>query len=145
MTTKNPRVHVTLPPALDSLVTRLAAAARTSKADVLRELLEAAAPSLARTVALMEAAAQAKPEMLRGMVMAMEKAQARIEGMVDGTTMAFESQLDLVDQAEAVKPRRPRRTGVSQAVAVSAVSPGASRPRARSARGGPPSANRGGK
>lgn len=109
MPTSNPRVNVTLSPTLDELVSRFAAAQRTSKSNVLRELLEASAPSLGRAVALMEAAQRAKPEMLRGMANAMSQAQARIEGIVEGALYSIEAQPDLVVQAEEVRPRRPRR------------------------------------
>lgn len=147
MTTTNPRVHVTLSRPLDDLVTRFAAVQRTSKSDVLRELLEAAAPSLARALALMEAATRAKPEMLRGMASALEQAQSRIEGIVEGTMGAIEAQSDLVDQAQAVKARRPARAPrVSGASAAEgADSARRSRGRARSALPAPPPSKRGGK
>jgi hypothetical protein len=146
MTTLNPRVHVTLSPSLDTLVSRLATAQRTSKSDVVRELLEAAAPSLERAVALMEAAARAKPEMLRGMATAMANSQARIEGILEGVVSATEAHLDLVQQAEAVKARRPARRRAEPGAGAGALrSPGASRAGARSAPVAPPPSKRGGK
>lgn len=145
MTTSNPRVHVTLSPALNDLVTRFATVQRTSKSDVLRELLETAAPSLARAVALMEAATRAKPEMLRGMATSLAQAQARIEGILEGTVGSLEVQTDLVDQAQAVKPRRPARSRVSADAAGAGDSARRSRGRARSALPAPPPSKRGGK
>jgi hypothetical protein len=142
MTTSNPRVHVTLSPSLDAVVSRFAAVQRTSKSDVLRELVEAAAPALARAVALMEAASRAKPEMLRGMAAAMAQAQARIEGIVEGSMGTLEVQADLVEQAESVRGRRPRRTGASRGAAV-VDAKGASPGGARSATQDPPPSNRG--
>jgi len=111
MPTDNPRINVTLSPTLFALVGRLAALERVSKANVLRELLEASAPALGRAVALMEAASKAKPEMLRGMALAMERAQGRVEGIMEG--LMDEAGPDLVEQAEAIKARRPGRAGAS--------------------------------
>jgi hypothetical protein len=118
MPTDNPRVNVTLSPSLDSLVGRLASLQRMSKSSVLRELLEAAAPALSRSVALMEAAARSKPAVLRGLAASLSQEQARIEGHLEGTLSALEGQADLVEQAEAVRGKRParrRRQTASQA------------------------------
>lgn len=109
MPTDNPRVNVTLSPSLDSLVGRLASLQRMSKSSVLRELLEAAAPALSRSVALMEAAARSKPAVLRGLAVSLSQEQARIEGHLEGTLSALEGQGDLVEQAEAVRGKRPAR------------------------------------
>ena len=145
MSTENPRVHVTLSPGLHALVSRFAAIQRTSRSDVLRELLEAAAPSLERAVALMEAAAKAKPEMLRGMASAMAESQARIEGLLEGAMSMAEATQDLVEQAQAVKARRPSRGRVAHTGTVEANSPGAQRRSgARSGPVAPPPSKRGG-
>ena len=145
MPTANPRVNVTLSPALFSLVTRLADLQRSSKSDVLRELLEAAAPSLERAAALMDAASRAKPEVLRGMALTLERSQERLEAYVQGVFDGVEAQPDLVDQAQAVKPRRPARTGGVPAAPGGTDSTRRSRGRARSALPAPPPSNRGGK
>jgi len=95
----------------------------------------------------MEAAARAKPEMLRGMAAALVNSQARIEGILEGTMGTLEAQSDLVEQAEAVKARRPARRAAEPAGTLGgAPSTGAKRrSRARSALVAPPSSNRGGK
>lgn len=115
MPTFSPRVHVTLSPSLDALLGRLATLQRVSKSNVLRELLETAAPALERSVALMEAAARSKPEALRGLARSLERAQDRIEGVLEGTLAALEDGPDLVTKAEAVKGRRPRRAAAGAA------------------------------
>lgn len=146
MPTVNPRVNVTLSPSLFALVTRFADVQRASRSDVLRELLETAAPALERAVALMEAASKAKPEMLRGMASAMDKAQARIEGILEGSMAAAEAQADLVDLAQAVKARRPARGRVSGPGPAGVGSADAKRrSRPRSGLVASPSSNRGGK
>lgn len=94
----------------------------------------------------------------------MEAAQGAAQGLRESVTGALEAEqthaeqvladhlrsidlltADLVAQAQAVKARRPRRTGVSPAAAVGAPSPGVSRVRTRSGRTAPPPSNRGGK
>ena len=75
MPTVNPRINVTLSPSLDLLVVRLAAMQRMSKAQVLRELLEAAEPALQRAVTLMEAASKAAPGVLSGLRDSLSRAQ----------------------------------------------------------------------
>lgn len=134
MPTANPRINVTLSPSIDTLVRRLAAVQGQSRSNVVRELLEASAPALGRAVALMEAAARAKPEALAGLARAMERAQGRVEGMLDGALDALgPSQEDLVSEAEAVRGRRPAR------YAAQAASGAGGRRRAED----PPASNRG--
>jgi hypothetical protein len=105
MPTVNPRVNVTLSPALDALVTRLAVHRNVSKSQVLRELLEAAEPALQRAVALMDAASRAAPEVLSGLADSMLRAQERIEDVLAGSLGRVE-QADLVRNAQAVRGRR---------------------------------------
>lgn len=109
MPTSNPRINVTLPPSLDATVRRMAFLTRVSKAQVLRELLEAAEPALQRAVTLMEAAQQATAAVKAGVSRDLAKAQEEAErqaavilGHLDGASA------DLVAQAEALRERRPR-------------------------------------
>ncbi len=83
---------------------------RCSKSQVLRELLEAAEPALQRAVTLMEAASSASAEVRDGLAISLSKAQDQVEARlrselrrIDGMTA------DLVDQAQAVRVRRPAR------------------------------------
>lgn len=126
MPTVNPRVQVTLSPSLDALVKRMALYTRSSKSQVLRELLEAAEPALERAATLMEAASMAAGEAKERLARSLEKAQDmaedhaaihldRLDRMTD----------DLVSQAEAVRGRRPARKGL---VLAPAASPGAQNP-----------------
>lgn len=129
MPTANPRVNVTLSPSLDSLVVRLAAMQEVSKSQVLRELLEAAEPALQRAVALMEAAARSKGEVLDGLSRSLEKAQDHVEAQLAAHLAGMDATTaDLVAKAEAVRGRRPG-TGVGQALAAaSGPSPEGSTP-----------------
>jgi len=133
MPTTNPRIQVTLSPSLDALVGQMARYQRTSKAHVLRELLETAEPGLSRAVALMQAAEQAagaiKSELARGIDQAQTKAERSL-----GRTLAAMDQLtgDLVATAERVQERRPARPGAERAAGAGASGPG-----------NPPASNRG--
>lgn len=132
MPTNNPRVNVTLPPSLEQLVGRMAVLTRTSKSQVLRELLEAAEPALQRAVALMDAASKASKGVREGLALALDKTQAEAEREASRQLAAFDSmQGDLVAEAEAVKGRRPPRALAARAGAA---------PRGGS---NPPSSNRG--
>lgn len=109
MPTSNPRVNVTLSPSTDALVQRLAGLQRVSKAQVLRELLEAAEPALQRAAALMEAASQARGAVLDGMARQLDQHEARFQKATGKVLSDFDAMTDdLVAQAEAVRGRRPR-------------------------------------
>ena len=112
MPTTNPRINVTLSPSLDHLVARMASHQRVSKAQVLRELLEAAEPALQRAVLLMDAAAEASAEVRHGMRHGLDRAMGKAERSAAGLLRQFEATTDdLVAAAEAVKGRRPARPG----------------------------------
>jgi hypothetical protein len=138
MPTMNPRVNVTLPPALHNLVGRMAELQGVSMSQVLRELLEAAEPALQRAVALMDAASRARGELRQGLGDSLMRAQTRIEdelrhhlALVDDATQ------DLVTQAERVESRRRRRGGTDRQ---GRASPS---PEAAAGPSDPPSSNRG--
>ena len=119
MPTVNPRVNVTLSPTLDALVSKLAKLQGVSKSQVLRELLEAAEPALQRAVALMEAASKATGDVLSGLAESLEKAQDKAEAQLSAHLAYLDAaQIDLVEQAQAVRGRRPA-AGVSQRRAAS--------------------------
>jgi len=109
MPTTNPRIAVTLSPSTDALVGRLAARQRISKAQVLRELLEAVEPSLQKAVALMDAAEGAKGAMLGDLAATMERIQSKAEANYRTIVGASDSlTADLVAEAQAIRGRRPR-------------------------------------
>ncbi len=121
MPTLNPRVNVTLSPTTHRTVESLAKLQRVSKSMVLRELLEASEPALAQAVAMMEAANEMSiaarkkfAEELDGTIKSVETKKRKAIQLAAGITQ------DLVSQAEAIRGRRPARTG-------SAARPGRSR------------------
>lgn len=112
MPTINPRINVTLSPSLDLLVGKFAKIQRVSKSSVLREFLEAVEPQMQQALALMEAAEGAKPNALRAVsadmaniVQALESAQRLAMSVAAGRTR------DLVAEAQAIRGRRPARSG----------------------------------
>lgn len=125
MPTLNPRVNVTLSPSLDSLVSRLAELERVSKSMVLRELLEAAEPSLLQAVALMEAAKGASVNARERMAASMQKTIEDVNVMRNlSLEIAATRTRDIVAEAEAIRGRRPSRqarvSGSAGTVAVAA-------------------------
>ena len=115
MPTLNPRVNVTLTPSLHLLLGRLATLERASKSQVLRELLEAAEPSLQRAVASMEAALSVRKESREGLARSLAKSQEVLEGQLEKNLALLESHSrDLVSEAEAVRGRRPARQGLAR-------------------------------
>lgn len=122
MATLNPRVNVTLSPSLFSLVDRLASLERVSKATVLRELLEAAEPSLLQAVALMEAAQGATSKARKNLAEDLSKTLDTLVAVQDLAmgSIANKSR-DIVAEAETVRGRRPKRGALAAAAGASAV------------------------
>jgi hypothetical protein len=132
----NPRINVTLSPSLDMLVGRLASFERVSKSMVLRELLEAAEPSLRQAVALMEAAQGAGVKARQNMADDLQKTLKAAESVSVKVHESLASQTrDLVAEAETIRGRRPPRAKPKAAV-------GALGPDVRKS-GRPPISNRG--
>jgi hypothetical protein len=110
MPTLNPRVNVTLSPSQYSLIEQLASFERVSKSTVLRELLEAAEPSLAHAVALMKAAKGAGAKARQNLATDLNTSLRAIESTTQLVMQNMALQGDLVAQAEEVKGRRPTKT-----------------------------------
>jgi hypothetical protein len=108
-------VNVTLSPSLDLLVSRMARVSRSSKSNVLRELLEAAEPSLARAVALMEAAERAASAVKSGLADNLKASQDQIEKVLEGQLARIDSMTsDLVGMAESIQSRAPAKVAAKR-------------------------------
>jgi hypothetical protein len=141
MPTLNPRVNVTLSPSLDVLVGQLASHDRISKSMVLRELLEAAEPALRQAVALMEAAKGASVKARKTLAQDLDQNIRDAETLASGQLQILANHTrDLVDDAQAIKGRRPARASRRAAAPVAA---GGSRIHATKPAKRPPSSNRG--
>lgn len=110
MPTENPRVYVTLSPSIDSLIGRMSQLERVSKSQLIREILEAAQPTMAKAVAIMEAASKARLGARKELAQSMEQAHRVVESELDGVLSSLASQSgDLVSAAQEVRGRRPLR------------------------------------
>jgi len=148
MPTVNPRINVTLSPSLDALVGQLAGFERVSKSMVLRELLEAAEPSLRKAVALMAAAqgvtGKARDQLARDMDASIKAS----EGILDLTLSVVAGHTrDMVSEAEQVRGRRPARIAKRAASQPGGTPPSSvsllKSPKRRKPAGDPPPSNRG--
>ncbi len=108
MPTTLPRVFVTLSPSADALVSRMARLQRSSKSQIIRDLVEMAEPALQRAAALMEAAEDAPERLLAELGGSLMRSQERAEEQLAGMLYRIESSTaDLVTEAEKVAGRRP--------------------------------------
>jgi hypothetical protein len=92
MPTLKPRVQVTLEPSTHEVIQRFASLQGRTRGSVIAEMLDSIAPSLARTVALLEAAAEAPNDVKRGLKAAVEGIQKELVGVSGDAT----NQLDLL-------------------------------------------------
>lgn len=92
MPTLKPRVQVTLEPSTHEVIERFAFLQGRTRGSVIAEMLDAIAPSLVRTVALLEAAAEAPNDVKRGLRAAVEGIQDELIGVAGDAT----NQLDLI-------------------------------------------------
>ncbi len=114
MPTLNPRINVTLSPSLDALVSRMAQLQRVSKASVIRELLEAAEPSLQRAAALMEAASAVSQGFRDKFAQSLDQATTDAETVLADQLATMETlTADLVAEAQSIRTRRPARSGLA--------------------------------
>lgn len=112
MPTSNPRITVTLQPAVHALLRRMSELTGNSQSALVSEILEQSSPVFERVVRVLEAANEAKEEM-RGKVAAdLANAQAKLERQLGLSFEAIdEGFAPLLREAEAIK-RRARRGGV---------------------------------
>lgn len=92
MPTLKPRVQVTLQPQTHAVIERLAKLQGRTRGSVIAELLDSIAPTLTRTVALLEAAMEAPNDVKRGLRSVVEGVHAELV-QVSGDASA---QLDML-------------------------------------------------
>lgn len=110
MPTVRPRIICTLPPHVFEVFDRLATLQGRSRGAVVGEILETIAPSMIRTVVLLEAAKEAHPEVLANIkrgVDALEKELVQSAG-------ANVAQLDWVIQSELQGAKRSQASSAPQ-------------------------------
>lgn len=109
MATKNPRLTITLQPALAAQLRRLSELTGNSQSALISELLDGSGPVFDRLIKVLEAAEAAKDSMKGGVARDMRDAQQRVEQQL-GLMLDFGEGIaaDLVDAAETIKRRRAK-------------------------------------
>ncbi|MNC18803.1 hypothetical protein D3C81_1085510 [compost metagenome] len=95
MPTLKPRVQVTMEPATHEVIERFAQLQGRTRGAVIADLLDSIAPSLARTVALLEAAIEAPKEVKRGLRGVVDGLHQELVG-VTGAASEASKQLDML-------------------------------------------------
>ena len=94
MPTLKPRVQVTLEPGTHAVIERLAQLQGRTRGAVIADLLDSVAPSLTRTIALLEAAAEAPNDVKRGFRAAVESAHQELVALSGDASRQLDAFLD---------------------------------------------------
>ena len=109
MTTKNPRISISLKQSTHATLERMSVLTRNSKSAIVGELLEEAEPVFERMVRIMEAAGKAKSDAQGSVVKGLEDAQRVLEVQLGLLESDFATRSkDLVDGLETVARRAGR-------------------------------------
>jgi len=124
MPTKNPRLSVTLQPALAAQLRRLSSLTGSSQSALISELLDGSGPIFERLISVLEAAEAAKSSIKGGVTRDIHEAQQRVESQLGLMfEIADRTSLDLVDAMEKVGRRRTRIVSSEAAFSASAGAP----------------------
>lgn len=128
MPTPNPRLTITLEPAVAACLRRLSEVTGNSQSKLIAELLEGSVPVFERVITTIEAAKAASAEIRGRLATDMGAAQERIEAQMGLALGEFDAMAaPLLEEVEAVKRRARKGTGVrARSAAVPAT--GAPRP-----------------
>lgn len=117
MTTKNPRLTITLTPTLSAQLREISRLTGNSQSSLIAELLEGSQPVFDRVIRVLSAAEDAKQALKGRVADDIDRAQTKVEAQLglaleelDNATQPF------LDQMEAIK-RRARRPGDAPAPA----------------------------
>jgi len=109
MPAKNPRLTITLQPAVAAQLAELSRLTGDSQSSIIADLLAQAAPVFDRVIKVLQAAQQAKFELKERMAADLDQAQAKIEQQLGLVLDDFDAYTgSLMSEVEAVK-RRARR------------------------------------
>lgn len=109
MPAKNPRLTITLQPALAAQLAELSRLTGDSQSAIIADLMSQAAPVFDRVIQVLQAAKQAKSELKQRMASDLDQAQAKIEKQLGIVLDDFDDYTgSLLAEVEAVK-RRARR------------------------------------
>lgn len=109
MTTKNPRLTITLQPGTSAQLVELSRLTGDSQSAIIADILEKSAPVFDRVIKVLSAAEHAKAELKGRMASDLEQAQAKIESQLGLALDGFDAYTgSLLQEVEAVR-RRARR------------------------------------
>lgn len=112
MTTKNPRLTITLQPGTSAQLVELSRLTGDSQSAIIADILEKSAPVFDRVIKVLSAAEHAKAELRGRMASDLEQAQAKIESQLGLALDGFDAYTgSLLEEVEAVR-RRARRAPV---------------------------------
>ena len=142
MPTQNPRITITLTPALHAQLRRLSELTGNSQSALVAELLEGSTPVFDRLITVLTAAQEAKDSLRQRFASDLDAGQAKLEKQLGLALDTFDTATKgLLEQAEAVK-RRSRKGAAGDGGAPRRGAVPA--PAARASEGGPtPMSNRG--
>lgn len=116
MTTKNPRLSVTLQPGVIAVLQRLSAVTEKSQSSLVGELLEQSVPVFERMVSVLEAAKQSQEHLHAPLVESLARAQAKLESQLglalDTMDEGFQP---ILDAEKGISRRSPRACSVGAA------------------------------
>jgi len=122
MPTANPRLTITLEPAVSACLRRLSEVTGNSQSKLIAELLEGSVPVFQRVIATIEAAKLASDEIRGKLASDMQGAQSRIEAQVGIVFDEFDgATAPLLEAVNAVKRRARKGTGARARGAVRAA------------------------
>jgi hypothetical protein len=135
MPAKNPRLTITLKPALAARLRKLSDLTGNSQSSMIAELLEGTEPVFDKMIEVLQAAQAAQASMRGKIANDMEQAQTKMEGALGVVMQGFDQFTDvLIDESKAVQ-RRARRVGHASAAQAPRAAPAAASPTPLSNRG----------
>lgn len=113
MTTKNPRLTITLQPALSAQFRRLSELTGQSQSSIISELLSGSEPVLERMIRVLEAAEAAKGAIKGRVARGLDDAQAKLEGALDIALTGFDVMEQAFDEIAEKAPKKAASTPIS--------------------------------
>ena len=122
MPTKNPRLTITLQPAVSAQLAELSRLTGDSQSAIIADMLEKSAPVFDRVIKVLSAAEQAKAELKERMASDLEKAQTKIERQLGLALEGFDEYTgSLLSEVETVTRRRRASAGAEASAAPAGV------------------------
>jgi hypothetical protein len=121
MPTLNPRITVTLTPAVAAVMRQMSQLTGNSQSAMIGELLEEARPVFERMVKVLQAAKDVKTQVRDDLVSSLESIQQRLEHQFGlGLELIDDGSAPLLEKAEEIRRRQGRAGGAAQRPAVPA-------------------------